>query len=139
VVQTGTPQEVYIRPVSDWVARFLGLTNLLDACPVGHGQVRTEIGILQIGHPVPEAPDWESDNRLLIRPEAARLGKSGPNVLQGVVTERSFRGGYFRLGVRHCSGVEMTFNFAAGSSLPALGETFTLSLNPKGLMLLPMG
>jgi ABC-type Fe3+/spermidine/putrescine transport system ATPase subunit len=74
---------------------------------------------------------------LLIRPESARLDEAGPNLLGGVVTERSFRGETCRLGVRHASGVELAFNFAAAVALPAPGEPVTLSLAPRALMLLP--
>ena len=73
--------------------------------------------------------------QLLIRPEAARLDGAGSNALRGIVTERSFRGEYYRLGLRHASGVELTFNFPASVALPALGESITLSLNPQALAL----
>jgi len=139
VVQVGTPEEVYWRPASAWAAHFLGLTNLLDARVVGPGQVKTSIGTLQV-----EALDlglWTLGftTQLLIRPEAARLDETGPNVLHGVVVERSFRGERYRLGVRHSSGVELAFNFSASPVLPALGEPITLSLHPRALLLLPSG
>jgi ABC-type Fe3+/spermidine/putrescine transport system ATPase subunit len=138
VVQMGTPEEVYRRPASAWAARFLGLTNLVRARAVERGLVETEIGDWRL-----EIGDWESgigdwrEGQLLIRPEAARLGEVGPNVLRGVVTERSFRGGHYRLGLRHASGIEMTFNFAASTALPAPGEPIIISLDPRALALLP--
>lgn len=136
VVQVGTPEEVYRQPASAWAARFLGLTNLLDARIVRSGLAETALGVLQIRVSGFGIRDWES-TQLLIRPEAARLGGAGPNVMSGVVTERSFRGGYYRLGVRHAGGIQVTFNFPAGAILPAPGETITLSLNPRALVLLP--
>jgi ABC-type Fe3+/spermidine/putrescine transport system ATPase subunit len=139
MVQVGTPREVYRRPVSAWVAQFLGLTNLLDAQIVGDG-AETEIGRLESGDWGPAAPNLQSpvsNLQLLIRPEAARLGDTGPNVVHGVVTERSFRGERYRLGVRHESGIELAFNMAANVDLPACGEPITLSLDPQALTLLP--
>jgi len=138
VVQVGTPEEVYRRPASAWVAHFLGLTNLLNAQVVELGLVETTIGTLQVEALGFGLWDLRFTTQLLIRPEAARLDDAGPNVLAGVVTERSFRGGYYRLGVRHVSGVELTFNFPAGSALPAVGELVTLSLDPRALMLLSL-
>ena len=147
VVQVGTPEEVYRRPASAWAARFLGLTNLVSARVVERGLVETEIGDWRLG-----IGDWGSEigdfvvsaqsndwreGQLLIRPEAAQLGEVGPNVLRGVVTERSFRGEYYRLGLRHASGIEMIFNFPAGAALPAPGEPITISLAPRALALLP--
>jgi ABC-type Fe3+/spermidine/putrescine transport system ATPase subunit len=139
VVQVGTPEGVYRRPASAWAARFLGLTNLLDASAVGRGMIETMIGTFQVQDFEPGA--WGlPDAQLLIRPEAARLDVSAddPNLLRGVVVERSFRGERYRLGVRHASGVELTFSFPASVTLPALGESVTLSLDPRALALLPV-
>ena len=134
VVQVGTPEGVYRRPVSAWAAHFLGLANLLDARVLGLGQAETAIGTLQVS-------DRQSEigvkAQLLVRPEAARVGEVGPNLLVGVVVERSFRGEYYRLGVRHAEGVELAFNFPADADLPEIGESITLSLAPGALMLLP--
>jgi ABC-type Fe3+/spermidine/putrescine transport system ATPase subunit len=134
VVQVGTPEAVYRRPSSAWVAQFLGLTNLLDARILAPGRAETAIGVLQIG-------DWGDqigvEGRLLIRPEAARLDGTGPNRLVGVVTERSFRGERYRLGVRHAGGVELVFNFPANPAPPVVGETISLSLDVGALLLLP--
>ena len=136
VVQVGTPEEVYRRPASAWAARFLGLTNLLDArVTTGPEQAETALGVLLVRDSGFGIRDSESAAKLLIRPEAARLDGAGPNVLSGVITERSFRGEYYRLGLRHASGVELTFNFPASVALPALGESITLSLNPQALAL----
>jgi ABC-type Fe3+/spermidine/putrescine transport system ATPase subunit len=139
VVQIGTPEAVYRQPSSAWVARFLGLTNLLNAKVVGD-EIETGIGKLEIR-------DWRffsercqspiANLQLLIRPEAACLNDAGPNTVRGVVTERSFRGEYYRLGVRHESGVEMAFNMPPNAGLPACGEPITLSLDPHALTILP--
>jgi len=138
VVQVGTPEEVYRRPASAWSAHFLGLTNLVDACVVGPGQVETALGVLQVWDVGCGMRDAGSAAKLLIRPEAARLGDAGLNVLHGTVTERSFRGEHYRLGVRHASGVELAFNVPASANLAAPGETIVLSLDPQALALLPV-
>jgi ABC-type Fe3+/spermidine/putrescine transport system ATPase subunit len=138
VVQMGTPEEVYRRPASAWAARFLGLANLLDARIAGPGQVETALGVLQVRDAGCGMRDSELAVQLLIRPEAAQLGEASPNVLQGTVTERSFRGEYYRLGLRHASGIETTFNFPASAALPAPGEPITISLDPRALALLPV-
>jgi ABC-type Fe3+/spermidine/putrescine transport system ATPase subunit len=132
VVQIGTPREVYRRPASAWVAQFLGLTNVLDAKIVGEG-IETAIGNLV----APDLRPQISSLKLLIRPEAAHLNDTGPNVVHGVVTERSFRGERYRLGVRHTSGIELAFNVPANVDLPACGEPITLSLDPQALTILP--
>jgi ABC-type Fe3+/spermidine/putrescine transport system ATPase subunit len=136
VVQIGTPEGVYRRPASAWAANFLGLTNLLDARVVRRGLVETSIGLLEIGDWDLAPDNWEGEALLLIRPEAAQLAESGPNVLAGVVAECSFRGGYYRLRIRHAGGIELTFNFPAGAALPAPGQPIALHLDPHALTLL---
>jgi ABC-type Fe3+/spermidine/putrescine transport system ATPase subunit len=131
VIQVGTPEEVYRQPSSTWVARFLGLTNLLGGRVVERGRVETAIGEWRL-----ETGDFRR-GQLLIRPEAARLEENEPNLLHGVVAERSFRGGHYRLDMHHASGVELTFTFPAGVALPEPGEPITLSLDPQALALLP--
>jgi ABC-type Fe3+/spermidine/putrescine transport system ATPase subunit len=147
VVQIGTPQALYRQPGSPWIARFLGLTNLLDARVVQPGRVKTALGTLQVDHADVDAatvdrvhPELtERTVQLLIRPEAARLSGEGPNQV-GVEIERcSFRGDHNQLDARHRSGIRLAFSFSAAVDLPAVGETITLSLDPKALTLLGGG
>jgi ABC-type Fe3+/spermidine/putrescine transport system ATPase subunit len=135
VVQIGTPEELYRYPGSTWVARFLGLTNLLGARVIERGRVETPLGRLQ----VPDAEveyDGGRTVQLLIRPEAAQLRRKGPNQIEVEITGCSFRGDHYQLDVRHRSGVDLTLNFSAGVDLPATGETLALSLDPQALTLL---
>jgi ABC-type Fe3+/spermidine/putrescine transport system ATPase subunit len=135
VVQIGTPEALYRHPSSAWVARFLGLTNLLDGRVVEQGQVETALGGLEVadadsGYGIGERI------QVLIRPEAAHLAGDGPNRVDVEVVERSFRGGYYQLDVRHRSSVVLTFNFSASADPPQTGAGVALSLDPQGLTLL---
>jgi ABC-type Fe3+/spermidine/putrescine transport system ATPase subunit len=137
VVQVGAPENVYRRPVSAWVARFLGLTNLLRARIAGAGLVDTPIGTLRVADLGSGVWDLGLEVQLLVRPDAARLSDVGSNILRGLVVERSFRGGSYRLGLRHADGIELTFEFPGGVAVPAPGEFVALSLDPQALALLP--
>lgn len=137
VVQLGTPEAVHAQPTSAWAAHFLGLTNLLEAQVRRPGEVDTAIGTLALDEPGQGSLRAGAELKLLIRPEAARLGGDGANVLRARVVERSFRGEYYRLAVRHESGVALTFNFAVGVRLPEAGEMVTLRLDPQALVALP--
>jgi len=138
VVQVGAPEQVYRRPATAWAAHFLGLTNLLDARLVAPALVETRLGVLQVEPTGPNPLGTEAELQVLIRPEAAQLRRTGPNLVRGVVTRRSFRGEYYRLSVRHDGGVELTFNFPTGTTLPGPGEAVTLALDPRALHLLPL-
>jgi ABC-type Fe3+/spermidine/putrescine transport system ATPase subunit len=148
-VQEGKPEEVYQQPATEFVARFLGLTNLLSGTIVnvdeGRVEVETEIGQLEIGDWRLEIGNWRLgvEAILLIRPEAAILGDQecppgAENVIEGVLVERSFRGDHYRLLVRHAGGLEMAFVVeATATDLPQPGESIRLGLRKEAMTLLP--
>ena len=76
---------------------------------------------------------------MLLRPEAARLvdeiGKA-VNPLRGRVVERFFRGAYYRLVVRHDSGIELAFEMEEDGGIPSVGDEVILSLRPHAINLL---
>ncbi len=132
IVQIGAPEAVYARPASAFVARFLGLTNLIDAVRTGAHTVATPLGSFALD-PSTNVPPGPS--QLLIRPDAARLTGEA-NRLSVLVTDREFRGSRVRLTVEAESAVRLDFEFAAGS-LPSAGERCLLFLDPTRLTLLP--
>jgi len=148
-VQEGKPEEVYQRPATEFVARFLGLTNLLRGTVVsldkGRVEIETEIGRLEIGNWKLEIGDWRLgvEATVLIRPEAAiLLNRECPpgadNVIEGTLVERSFRGDHYRLLVRHAGGLEMAFTVEAmAADLPQPGESIRLALRKEAMTLLP--
>ncbi len=133
VVQIGTPQQLYRHPGSTWVARFLGLTNLLPAKVVTPQRLETTLGILRLEG---DRPAVGARVQLLIRPEAARIDEEGPNQVALEVVGCSFRGMHCQLDGRHESGVELTFVFSTRVDLPAVGETIDVSLTPQELTVL---
>ncbi len=135
VVQQGEPEAVYRRPASAWVARFLGLTNLLPARVTGQEEVETSLGRLR----VEEMGTWKAGAEvvLLVRSEAAQLGGEGVNQVSGVVVNCAFRGGHHRLELQFSGGVVLAFEWAARGRLPVIGDTVALSLDPAELTLLP--
>jgi ABC-type Fe3+/spermidine/putrescine transport system ATPase subunit len=136
VVQIGTPQALYRQPGSPWIAHFLGLTNLLDARVIGPGRIETALGTLHVEDL--QFGSWDSgfEAQLLVRPEAARFSREGPNQVDLEIERCSFRGDHNQLDARHESGVQLTFSLSAGVDLPGVGETVTLSLDPRALTLL---
>jgi ABC-type Fe3+/spermidine/putrescine transport system ATPase subunit len=144
IEQIGPPESVYRRPSSPFVARFLGMSNLLPGSisEPGAGQVRTVVGELQTEDAIPSEGKWRARKvTVLLRPKAARLADGRQeiiNSLQGEVVERSFRGGYYRLLVRHSSGTELAFELDRGQEdVPMEGDEVTLSLSPREINLLP--
>ena len=127
IIQLGAPETVYARPATPFVARFLGLTNLVEAAPAGDGRVSTPLGQFTLSAPA-------GRGLLLLRPDAARL--SGQvNALAGVVVARSFRGAQVRLTLQPESGPALAFDFPA-QDLPAVGDRIVVYLDPERLTLL---
>ena len=142
IVQQGPPQAVYRRPASPWTARFLGLSNLLPGrvAALDPPQVECALGCLPVE--IPALVGVGDAVTVLIRPEAARLAtaSAGSSVflLEGVVQVCSFRGGHYRLSVRHGAGLDLAFEMVSGAGgLPQPGEPVTLSLRPEAISLLP--
>ncbi|NND71192.1 MAG: ABC transporter ATP-binding protein [Rhodothermales bacterium] len=87
IEQVGTPESVYYRPASEFVARFLGRTNLIES--VSHGNTATtKIGVLSIDRQV------TGNVVLSIRPEHLSLRKPGSSASEvvGRVVTREFKG-----------------------------------------------
>ena len=89
VVQVGTPEEVYGRPASRWVAEFLGEADVLPG-RVADGWVECELAR------VPAEGVTGSVAEVLVRPESVALsygpGSGGRTVVEAVVVEREFFG-----------------------------------------------
>ena len=136
IVQEGSPEAVYRQPASAWAARFLGLTNLIDGQIVEGGRVETALGSLQATGGGTGQQDSAAVT-VLVRPGAARLERTGPNAVHGVVTDQAFFGSCYRLSVALADGSRMVFEWPVGERLPNVGEQITLSLDPGELILLP--
>lgn len=143
IVQRGTPEEVYRRPATPFVARFLGLTNLIPGQVISSEPlcVETPLGRLQlsvdeVGFRV-QAGDRVT---VLARPEAAFIlvpGVYADNAIEGTLTDRSFRGGHYRISVQPATGPELNFELNADGNVPDLYAPIRLALRSDGLTLLP--
>ncbi len=101
IEQTGTPEAIYDRPASLFVAGFVGETNAWPAIvdglrtvrlASGGGRIAAQTEGFQAGAPVIAAA----------RPEALvlRAGVAGLGSLSGVILARVFAGAYWRLTLR---------------------------------------
>ena len=88
VVQTGSPEEVYDRPSSRWVAEFLGEADVLPGTADG-GTVQCELGRFSAGS------ELSGEVQVVIRPESVAIGHgsgASRDAAEAVVLERSFYG-----------------------------------------------
>lgn len=129
IVQIGTPREVYRAPASAWIARFLGLSNVLEGVLRDDGTIETEIGTLRVN----ARAKHDSRVRLVIRPDAARVTHTnGMNTIDGTLIERSFRGEFTRALI-HAQEKELEFEFDNSVELPKPGARLRLTIDPDSI------
>ena len=87
VEQVGTPEEVYDRPASRWLAEFLGEADVLPGVASG-GVVECELGRFGTGGDLAGTVD------VVIRPESVAIGTGpgGEPHAEAIVVKRSFYG-----------------------------------------------
>jgi putative spermidine/putrescine transport system ATP-binding protein len=113
IAQIGTPQDIYDRPATRFVADFVGSSNVLPP------ELTRALG-------GPES--WAS-----LRPEATRLAATGP--VSGRVTALRYLGSGTRV-VIDAKGTEIAALVPAGQPVPAEGETTAIAFDPKALHLM---
>jgi ABC-type Fe3+/spermidine/putrescine transport system ATPase subunit len=103
--QVGTPEEVYNRPETEYVATFLGAANLLLGVVAEGGRVELGTASIEAGDEASRFHTGQSV-KLVFRPEDVRLSLTGElpagcrRLTNGVVEEKHFVGAYERLTVR---------------------------------------
>jgi spermidine/putrescine transport system ATP-binding protein len=108
IEQLGTPTEIYRRPVTPFVAAFLGQANLLPVELLSATRVRLGDGTELACEPVTIG---KSAMILSIRPEhliLSRLPSGRENEIQVELRERIFKGAFEQLLVRTPGGLELT-------------------------------
>jgi iron(III) transport system ATP-binding protein len=85
IVQGGTPDQLYTRPVDVGLAQFLGAVNLIDA-DFEPGIARTALGPLAL-RPLPGAPDASAPSAgrgtVMVRPEQLEVRAQGESAADG--------------------------------------------------------
>ncbi len=136
IMQAGAPEDIYRKPASVFVARFLGLNNLLSGEVVkrnGHKEVVTSLGAF----PIQE--DVEGNVTVLLRPETMRIGDAGPYKLEGRLLEHIFLGSINRATLDIAQTL-LVFDFSSGTELPEKGEKILLSFDPaEAVQIIPAG
>ena len=118
VMQIGTPEEIYRRPNTRFVADFVGSSNVLPPEFVD--------GILGVYR-------WAS-----LRPESVHVTKAlppGPSQFTGTVIARSYLGASTRLAIQ-MGGLLLHATTTSGDSLPVVGDEVTVGFAKDALHLM---
>ncbi len=116
IMQVGTPQQIYQKPASRFVADFVGSSNVLPPDFVQRYSGQRQWGSL--------------------RPEAIRVaaGTSGDGVPARVVS-RQYHGSTTRV-ILDADGLRLAATLPAGAAVPAEGDAVVLTFNRESLHLM---
>jgi spermidine/putrescine transport system ATP-binding protein len=132
IEQLGDPATLYEKPVSTFVANFLGQSNLLrasvDGAPV-NGTVWVTSHDRHLEADSSHLPAGATEVWLGVRPEKLQLGEGGgPNCLKGMVTDASFTGVATQYLIRMPWEQELTLvQQNDGSARARVGEQVSVS------------
>ncbi|MFE0190254.1 ABC transporter ATP-binding protein [Streptomyces sp. NPDC058989] len=128
IAQTGTPLEVWRRPATEFVARFLGFDNVVEATVQGEAAA-TPWGKV----PVPDGTR-NGPCRLLVRPAGVRLTPAAEG-LPATVAARTFRGTHVTLLLQPSGGPQLEAACALRDA-PAVGERVGLAFAAQDVVVL---
>jgi ABC-type Fe3+/spermidine/putrescine transport system ATPase subunit len=129
IEQIGTPFDVYHRPNSVVVARFLGMDNLVPILGQTDAVVQTAVGCFSVSTPA---------RYLLLHPDGVQLAESlsGSDIV-GTVQECIFLGDSYRVRLEHSSGQHITFKLATSATESLdVGKLIGIRIRPE--MIIPL-
>jgi iron(III) transport system ATP-binding protein len=142
VVQVGTPQEVYDRPRTRFVADFLGEANFLPGTLSEMGQtcrVQTDLGTLVTAPPPTPNMPVGTPVTCCVRPEHVTIAAAGPRApgLPATVTDITYLGSVRQFHCRLGGGQTWRASCLSGEA-PAVGAgaAVTLSMTPQNVIVL---
>jgi len=133
ILQIGTPDEIYERPSSRFVADFIGNVNLLDARVQSTTEQHWSLSTADVPHVLAERGPATAGtpNCVALRPEKIHLSRQPPeqpqvNAVKGVVREKAYCGSFTQYHLGLPSGAvlkaALTNVDRTAQSDPALGE-----------------
>jgi putative spermidine/putrescine transport system ATP-binding protein len=144
IEQAGTPQEIYTRPQSLFVAHFMGYANRLPVTILDHVNerflVQTETGItLRASAVGKESSNWQIGQQVIacFRPDETLTDSPAlSNQLQGRAHITEYIGKAFEILVR-LEGNEDTQLFVYSQQYVESGSSISFSIRPERLLLFP--
>ena len=137
--QVGTPAEIYDRPKTSYVAKFVGSANIIYGKAVFQNDdlitFSTENGTGRVKHNGVVAP--EKPVTVAVRRESVRLlpVEQGNEGLRAVVREKSFAGGLLQIVVTLSDGSELVATRHGINSELKPGDRVLVTWNPENAVL----
>ncbi len=144
VQQIGTPVDVYLTPVNEFVARFMGHTNLLDGRIIESDRRSSTLAIQGTDRTIlgPPVPDHSGDTvSVVLRPECLQIedSLSSPsrhgNRWETTIVATEFRGAFTAYTIRLFDTDLFVYRITRGNQL--LQGNITISIPPDQVIILP--
>lgn len=132
IEQIGTPQDLYCRPASSYVASFLGATNLVAGAVRDQGLVDSALGPIQC-----DTSKFAEGTQVLcsIRPESISF-REPQNRVEAQVTSRVYLGEVWEIGIRHGQTNLMMWH-PVSESVPDEGAALSVGFAQRDVAVLP--
>lgn len=129
IEQIDTPENIYRRPVSTFVARFLQFENVFSVISQQGDKAHTAIG---------DFPVTGTPQAILLHPDGIiPAGVNTPDAIQGIVEERVFMGDSYRITLRINGDKGLVFKVVSVSPKGAnIGEPMAIQIAPD--MVIPL-
>ncbi len=124
IVQSGTPEEVYLRPANLFMARFFGVVNEFSGTVRG-GTVTTALGRFP-------ANAADGDALIVLRPEAMEIDVTGTDCR---IEDVRLVGAYWRVRLTTRDGTAIRLR--TSSRPPAIGTAVSVTIDHQRMILFP--
>ncbi len=126
IEQVDRPERIYRYPLTTFVARFLGLNNIISVLGCTGARFHTALGEFAVsGEP----------DAILLHPHGLQLVSNGTlDAIIGVVEKRVFQGETYRMVIKCNDDIRLTLTVE--DHAPAIGESVSLRISPE--MVLPL-
>ena len=146
ILQVGTPEDIYYRPVDAFVAGFIGDTNLFSVAVRGRDAAHLHyhpLGFHDGSGRLPAALAADGleagPARMMVRPELVRIAREGAAfdcTVQAVVSEFFVKGGTVQYRARAADGMDIVFETPGTSRhLAGPGDHLCLGWNKADIYL----
>ncbi len=141
--QVGTPKEVYERPATPFVARFIGNTNLIEGTLLSSDSSSAKVQLgdqkeIVIENSTANGAAAGSKVFVSIKPQALTINSAAsPNGLQSKVTSRSYLGASTEYVVKANLGVDLRISSVTGNgNLFDIGQDVVVDVDWKNCTIL---
>ena len=135
IAQQGSPQALYRRPASHFLADFIGDANLVEGELVRHGE-SLQFSAAGVSLPVRAEGLAPGPATLALRPHRLRLVPAGTAALVGTCKRADYLGSHIEVLVNSPWGELLVFGDADAAEPPAVGAPIGLDFAPQDAIVL---